>query len=1605
MAKFTHEDAIDIDGWYGRLKIEGTEQNDLIDTTNGTKIYIIESGDGDDTVWANSRSEVIETGAGADSIYTTQYTQIHGGDGNDTISATLGNNSIYGDNGDDEIKLEHGDDNTVSAGNGADKVTGASGSDSISGGAGHDTIYGNLGADTLYGNEGDDVIYGGDGRDVIVGDSLNIDSVIGNDKLFGEDGSDEIYGNAGDDLISGGNGNDQVDGGTGFDTAIINVNKSDVIGYYVKTYNDPWPNSNIEEITIISDEGVDTYRNIESFQFLDQTIQVENLETALIDFKVNNGNTFYVSSSNTQSATIYDDRITISSSSANINSLAGNDTIAFNIFDEDAQIDGGSGIDTLQFNYSSKNLDAFIEHTDGTFEIFTSQQHLEVKNVENIEFTDKSFSKDEFNNSFSNLKLAPNAIIGTKYGEFDLSGTDSDDLIFSWRGHDGIDGKNGIDTLALWFPSTDVTELRVFGGWKTTIHNEHTNDSYDIQNIEFIKFTDKTVSFDNLGSELLKVNTANQTILGTSDSDTLYTGLGDDVVNGFTGSDTVVMELSTEDISSYGREEGIVTFGSSEKGIDTFENVEYFQFKDMKLALNSLDSEFAHVNTKNETFYSTSGDDYFDGGLGDNTVVLDIATTDVTAFFQGDDWRNYFNFSEGTAIISSNKGNDTFINIDNFQFKDKTLEARDLALTFQNVRSDDQHITGFNGNDTLIGGFGNDLIEAYDGSDIIFGGEGDDIIYADYLPFNFHFSSLDDTVDGGKGNDTIYTGPGTNTIKGGDGNDIISTITPYGDATKNTIDGGQGEDEVVFDFSSTSVDDFSLINNQVHISADGDHYINNVETFQFTDKSLSYHELVFEFSNVSTNGKYLTGTGENDNLVGTLGDDTVSAGAGLNYINGMEGIDTVVLPFATTEVSVYRVVDGEVEFTANGIASYKIKNAEQYEFTDKTYTFDELSSAFARVNTAPQILFGTNGNDLLTGGLADDTFTPRAGDDQVSGVSGRDTAIINIDTSKVTGYSNDGINVVITSTEGVDTLSNIDVFKFNDITLNYADLDQAFAKVTVTSKTIFGDENDNTLTGALANDTITPGKGNDEVDGAAGVDTVAFNIDSSDVKGLSINSGKIIITSSEGVDVFTNVELFKFSDKAVAVEDLSAAFASVITDDQRIEGDDNANTLKGALGNDTIVPKGGDDTVDGSEGEDTAILNLASTAVIAYSINGDSVTISSAENNDHFERIESFKFTDKTINLQDLDSVLSAILIKDQTFTSTASDDEFIGGDGNDIAIFGYASADLNAVTKDGEFYKVSGTEGVDTLSKIERLQFTDQTLTVADLMLGTQQSETITGTAADDIIDAGNGLDSIHAGDGDDLIINAEIGEFIDGGDGLDLVKYNFASTEVSSIMRKLDGSIELSTANATSMLDAIDQIAFTDTGMIEIDLYIASKNPLKPTFNAIVKGKSIAATPEAYTGGVDFLEFQLLGDAEGNIVTGSAFNDFLNLLDGDDAANGGAGRDVLDGGTGSNFLTGGADADTFFLDGRGGTTTWSTITDFDGDNVNIWGWVDGVSQLIQSIDDAGAEGYTGATFHYDLNNDGAIDTSITFSGLTIEQLPNGSAQEVGGNGYLLFA
>lgn len=261
--------------------------------------------------------------------------------------------------------------------------------------------------------------------------------------------------------------------------------------------------------------------------------------------------------------------------------------------------------------------------------------------------------------------------------------------------------------------------------------------------------------------------------------------------------------------------------------------------------------------------------------------------------------------------------------------------------------------------------------------------------------------------------------------------------------------------------------------------------------------------------------------------------------------------------------------------------------------------------------------------------------------------------------------------------------------------------------------------------------------------------------------------------------------------------------------------------------------------------------------------------------------------------------------------------------------------------------------------------------------------------------------IENAIGGSADDVIYGNSSSNIVDGGQGVDTFITLQNKAEFTSIIHQNNGQLLLSSNVQQDILTNIENIVFADdTATLASLLAVATSAPI---YHAQVNNANTTLTPKTYAGPVDYIQFELIGSSQNETVAAANTNDFLNLLGGDDAANGGGGRDVLDGGTGSNFLTGGYGTDTFFIDGRSGTSTWSTITDFNGDIVNVWGWVEGVSQImLQRID--GVEGFQGETLHMDLDGNDLIDTSITFTGLNENGISDMKAHSIEGTGYLLI-
>ncbi len=132
----------------------------------------------------------------------------------------------------------------------------------------------------------------------------------------------------------------------------------------------------------------------------------------------------------------------------------------------------------------------------------------------------------------------------------------------------------------------------------------------------------------------------------------------------------------------------------------------------------------------------------------------------------------------------------------------------EVAATLENSHTD--------GNDTLYGGAGNDILLGLGGNDTLNGGAGSDILIG---------GSGKDTLIGGSGDDIIFGSMG-DFIRGDSGNDLI-VLPKLEDILHSDVDGGTGVDVLL-----ATVDALSGVKNALD---NGSANIKNIEVIMFGD--------------------------------------------------------------------------------------------------------------------------------------------------------------------------------------------------------------------------------------------------------------------------------------------------------------------------------------------------------------------------------------------------------------------------------------------------------------------------------------------------------------------------------------------------------------------------------------------------------------------------------------------------------------------------------------------------------------------------------------------------------------------------------------------------
>jgi len=308
---------------------------------------------------------------------------------------------------------------------------------------------------------------------------------------------------------------------------------------------------------------------------------------------------------------------------------------------------------------------------------------------------------------------------------------------------------------------------------------------------------------------------------------------------------------------------------------------------------------------------------------------------------------------------------------------------------------------GGDGNDTIYGEGGDDIIRGGWSKDRLYGGDGND---------NISDLEGDELIRGGSGNDTINAGVGFDFVFGEDGNDIIL----LGDGADEAF-GGKGRDDIKGDLG-----DDLLVGDEHDDRLDGGSGIDS-----------------------------LAGSAGNDVLLGGIGVDTLSGDDGNDFLIGGAGADVLSGGLIIGE---YDIASYETAFLtplagAPGlIIDMNNPALSTGDALGDTYIQIEEIRGTSRNDTIrgaaiPMVLVGKEGDDVLIGNAADDVLIGGAGNDNLLGGLGIDTAVFSgnrIDYN----FTAIGITDSVVGRDGSDSFVDlsVEILEFADQSVTLATL-------------------------------------------------------------------------------------------------------------------------------------------------------------------------------------------------------------------------------------------------------------------------------------------------------------------------------------------------------------------------------------------------------------------------------------------------------------------------------------------------------------------------------------------------------------------------------------
>jgi len=944
--------------------------------------------------------------------------------------------------------------------------------------------------------------------------------------------------------------------------------------------------------------------------------------------------------------------------------------------------------------------------------------------------------------------------------------------------------------------------------------------------------TDTLVNIDDLrGSDFndtLIGNAANNRIIGDPGADTIDGGAGIDFAS---YSST---PLANGGINAF-IENGAGAVGDGFGSIDMLTNIEGL--------IGTHSGDTLAGGSGDQWFIGRGGSDSINGGAGSDWVSYIPDPAGVTVNL-GAGWA-----TDGWGGVWALGGTDTLISIENVegsQFNDSITGDANANV-----------IDGGAGNDTIKGGAGNDFLTGGEGIDTLSYEDSFSGVVVNMLGMNSvqgvppasandGFGSLDtisgfENVVGSASNDFLQGSTNVaNRLDGGAGNDNLRGSGMSDDilgAADDTLLGGAGNDVLRQTRGHDFLDGGAGFNDRLELESSGIAYggaigVNVNLGTGFSDADPSGSDLQNGLGgNVGTvlRIEQVFGTAGNDVLAG--GSQGRSASGGFfELFRGNSGDDTIdgvgtdtILGAAGSDRANYGNSPGAV--IVNLSANVFVVGSDAVPGGTARDGFG-FTDTLLNINQVEGSAF----DDTLVGGAGDNRLIGGAGDDLLVGVTrGVEASYQNANGAVVanlaTGTASDGQG-------GTDTLVNIDELRGSD----------------------FGD----TLTGNAADNRLAGNAGADNIDGGDGIDYAGYNLTPLANGGINafIENGAGSVNDGMGsIDMLTNIE--------------------------GLIGTHSADTLSGGAGEQWFIGRGGSDSINGGDGNDT----------VSYINDPAGVTVSLAMGTatDGWGGIWNLLGNDTLLNIENVEGSQFNDFI-----TGDANSNRLEGQGGNDT-LEGGAGADL-----------LAGGAGIDTLlyddspTRVIVNMFNDRAFTVGGVSVapatasdGFGSTDTITGfekvvgSAFNDYIQGtSNVANRLEGGAGNDTLAGSGGGDAPPG--AMDDTLLGGAGDDV---LRQTRGHDSIDGGAGFDRLEFIGNGIRYGGGIgVSVDLALG-------TSDADLNNGDAVNGPGGDVATVSGIE-HVLGTAGNDSLTGDANANLLEGGSGDDTLQGGAGDDTIDGG-----------------------------------------------------------------------------------------------------------